>query len=425
MSEWKKYKLENLVIFIDGDRGKNYPKQDEYLEKGYCLFLNTSNVTKEGFNFSKVNYISESKDKLLRNGRLEFDDIILTTRGTIGNLALYREYMYYPMRINSSMLILKTKEVLTSEFLYYLLKTQSMQFHMRLFSSGSAQPQLPVKDLKKIEVMIPSRKVQDEIVSILSNYDKLIENNNRRIQILEQTAEELYKEWFVRMRFPGYENAKFHKGIPEEWEIKKVEEIISFDIGGGWGEESLMNDFTEQAYVIRGTDIPNMKYGEFNYELLRYHKKSNLKSRKLESTDIIFEASGGSKDQRLGRTFYVTEEILSMYDNDVICASFCKLIKFEDKYLSWFFYNYLRYAYQTEILSTFEVQSTGISNFGFSKFKKHHQLLVPTSNVMEQFYKLTYPMLLEMQKLGNKNQNLIKQRDLLLPRLMNGTITVK
>src|SRR5699024_7516862 len=285
MSEWKKYKLENLVVFIDGDRGKNYPKQDEYLEKGYCLFLNTSNVTKEGFNFSKVNYISESKDKLLRNGRLEFDDIILTTRGTIGNLALYREYMYYPMRINSSMLILKTKEVLTSEFLYYLLKTQSMQFHMRLFSSGSAQPQLPVRDLKKIEVMIPSRKVQDEIVSILSNYDKLIENNNRRIQILEQTAEELYKEWFVRMRFPGYENIKFDKGIPEGWEVKKVKGLVKrYRYGSLYKENDVMQegnviviDQSEKDFLgfhnnepdhFAGIDNPIILFGDHSCKML-------------------------------------------------------------------------------------------------------------------------------------------------------------
>src|SRR5699024_4438566 len=230
---------------------------------------------------------------------------------------------------NNCFKIKPNEEIVDKDFLYWLLSTKFIYSHVNSIATGAAQPDLTHSKFKSIKVLIPDLEKQKKISYILSTYDKLIENNNRRIQILEQTAEELYKEWFVRMRFPGYEKTKFDKGIPEGWGIKKVDEIISFDIGGGWGEESLMNDFTEQAYVIRGTDIPNMKYGEFNYELLRYHKKSNLKSRKLESTDIIFEASGGSKDQRLGRTFYVTEEILSMYDNDVICASFCKLIKIE------------------------------------------------------------------------------------------------
>lgn len=389
MSEWKKYKLENLVIFIDGDRGKNYPKQDEYLEKGYCLFLNTSNVTKEGFNFSKVNYISESKDKLLRNGRLEFDDIILTTRGTIGNLALYREYMYYPMRINSSMLILKTKEVLTSEFLYYLLKTQSMQFHMRLFSSGSAQPQLPVKDLKKIEVMIPSRKVQDEIVSILSNYDKLIENNNRRIEILEQTAEELYKEWFVRMRFPGYENAKFDKGIPEGWEVTKIGEMATFKRGKN----------LRIADAIEG-DVPVIAGG---IEPSCYHNESNTKA-----PVITVSASGANAG-------YTRLNFIDVWASD------CSYIDAEDSELIYYIYLLMKVS-QKEILNLQlgsaqpHVYARDLNNFSFLK---------PPQNLIKEMNKQAQIIFNEVKILNIQNQNLTKQRDLLLPRLMNGTITVK
>ena len=416
MSEWREVKLGDCVVVNKQTLPRDY--------QGKIRYIDISSVSEGVLNgYNEIEY----QDAPSRARRLVEDgDIIYSTvRPNLKGYYKFNDRVMESTVVSTGFIVLSKTKYASIDYIYYYITEDSFVNYLTNVAKGAAYPAVGIDDFKKAKIRVPNLETQRKIANVLSTYDKLIENNNRRIEILEQTAEELYKEWFVRMRFPGYENAKFHKGIPEEWEIKKVEEIISFDIGGGWGEESLMNDFTEQAYVIRGTDIPNMKYGEFNYELLRYHKKSNLKSRKLESTDIIFEASGGSKDQRLGRTFYVTEEILSMYDNDVICASFCKLIKFEDKYLSWFFYNYLRYAYQTEILSTFEVQSTGISNFGFSKFKKHHQLLVPTSNVMEQFYKLTYPMLLEMQKLGNKNQNLIKQRDLLLPRLMNGTITVK
>jgi len=414
MSEWREVKLGEVLTLSQGLAINKQSKHLQTEDNNEIPLLRIADLIEK----TKTRYIKrEVPDRFIAHP----DELIYTRTGRVGLVFKNR----YGVVHNNCFKIKPNEEIVDKDFLYWLLSTKFIYSHVNSIATGAAQPDLTHSKFKSIKVLIPDLEKQKKISYILSTYDKLIENNNRRIQILEQTAEELYKEWFVRMRFPGYEKTKFDKGIPEGWGIKKVDEIISFDIGGGWGEESLMNDFTEQAYVIRGTDIPNMKYGEFNYELLRYHKKSNLKSRKLESTDIIFEASGGSKDQRLGRTFYVTEEILSMYDNDVICASFCKLIKIEDKYLSWFFYNYLRYAYQTEILSTFEVQSTGISNFGFSKFKKHHQLLVPTSNVMEQFYNLTYPILVEKQKLGNKNQNLKKQRDLLLPRLMNGTITVK
>jgi len=387
MSEWKKYKLENLVVFIDGDRGKNYPKQDEYLEKGYCLFLNTSNVTKEGFNFSKVNYISESKDKLLRNGRLEFDDIILTTRGTIGNLALYREYMYYPMRINSSMLILKTKEVLTSEFLYYLLKTQSMQFHMRLFSSGSAQPQLPVRDLKKIEVMIPSRKVQDEIVSILSNYDKLIENNNRRIQILEQTAEELYKEWFVRMRFPGYENIKFDKGIPEGWEVKKVKGLVKRYRYGSLYKE---NDVMQEGNVI--------VIDQSEKDFLGFHNNEPDHFAGIDNPIILF-GDHSCKMLIMTSPFSLSENVIPFNAENNLNTLF------------------LFYAVRGLVHTT--------------EYKRHwsdltnKRILVPDYSLQQKFEAKVKSIIILINEYKKSNLNFIKQRDLLLPRLMNGTITVK
>ena len=89
MSEWKTYKLGDLPIqFIDGDRGKNYPKGEDFSEVGHCLFLNAGNVTKNGWNFSESVYISQEKDNLLRNGKLERGDIVLTTRGTVGNVVL-------------------------------------------------------------------------------------------------------------------------------------------------------------------------------------------------------------------------------------------------------------------------------------------------------------------------------------------------
>lgn len=349
------------------------------------------------------------------------EDIIYTRTGRVGLVFRGR----YGVVHNNCFKVNPIDKCVNRDFLFWLLNTQHIRDFVNLLASGAAQPDLTHSKFKQIKTRIPDLLTQEKIANVLSTYDKLIGNNNRRIEVLEQTAEEVYKEWFVRMRFPGYENMKFDKGIPEGWELKKVDDIISFDIGGGWGKDSPEEGFTEEAHVIRGTDIPNMKYGEINYELLRFHKGSQLRNRRLQSSDIIFEASGGSKDQRLGRTYYITDETLAMYDDDVICASFCKLIRIDEKYLSWYFNNYLNYAYKTETLSIFEVQSTGISNFGFTKFKKHHQVLLPPADLMKHFFELTYSMYIEEQRLGRKNQNLKIQRDLLLLRLMNGTIEVK
>lgn len=318
------------------------------------------------------------------------------------------------------------KDVTRTDFIHYLVSSDIVVLPAINSMTGASGRQRADKDfVSKIKIKIPDLETQEKIADILSTYDKLIENNNKRIKILEETAEETYKEWFVRMRFPGHKNTTFEKGIPKGWEVKKVGELISFDISGGWGKDEPEGDYVEKAYVIRGTDIPNMIYSNINYELLRYHKKTNLKNRRLKEHDIIFEVSGGSANQYLGRTYYITNEILSMYDEDVICASFCKLIRLDNKYLSWFFNNYLKYARDMGILSTFEVQSTGISNFRFDNFKKHHKILVPSDKLIKEFYDLTYDIFKEINKLGKQNQNLKKQRDLLLPRLMNGTIQVK
>ena len=135
--------------------------------------------------------------------------------------------------------------------------------------------------------------------AILSAYDELIENNNRRIAILEKIAEEIYREWFVRLRFPGHEKVKVVKGVPEGWKVKRFRDILESYIGGGWGNDSKDINFPIPGFVIRGTDIPKFDNGLFDDGVLRYHKASNYKSRKLQENDIIFEVSGGSKDQLL------------------------------------------------------------------------------------------------------------------------------
>ena len=140
--------LGDLVDFIDGDRGKNYPTFDEFTSTGYCLFLNASNVTSTGFNFDNCMFVSEEKDKLMNKGHLSPYDIVLTSRGTLGNVALYDKHIKYEnVRINSGMLIIRPKtKRLSPYFIYALLKSSFMKAAIERFKSGSAQPQLPIKD---------------------------------------------------------------------------------------------------------------------------------------------------------------------------------------------------------------------------------------------------------------------------------------
>lgn len=292
------------------------------------------------------------------------------------------------------------------KYLSYLLRS----LNLRRYAGGSAQPLMTQTVIKSIEVDIPETKSQIKIGRTLSAYDDLIENNSNRIVKLEAMARLFYRYYFE---------------VPEaaDWEHRPISELLSGHIGGGWGADEHGLSFPEPAYVIRGTDIPPARVGSTSNVPFRYHKSSNLRSRKLIPGDIIFEVSGGSKGQPLGRSLLVTEKLLSAFDNDVMCASFCKrvtpnkdIIAPEILYLSFLD------AYENGEIETYSVQSTGISNFKWSEYIERVTRPVPPVEIQQEFQEKVVPIFQQINTLGIKNSNLRKARDLLLPRLMSGDI---
>ena len=166
------------IELIDGDRGKNYPHQNELLQEGDCVFLSASNVTSDGFKFNCVVYITAEKDRSLRNGKIQRGDIVITTRGTVGNVAYYdRRVPYENVRINSGMLIIRCHEQIKSEFLYYVLRGAGFQQQIKQIQTGTAQPQLPKSHLKKMKIIVPTIAVQEKIAKVFRTIDEKIENN--------------------------------------------------------------------------------------------------------------------------------------------------------------------------------------------------------------------------------------------------------
>lgn len=187
------------IRLIDGDRGKNYPKQEDFSGSGHCVFLSAKNVTSSGFQFTETIYIGKERHNLLRAGVLERGDIVLTTRGTIGNVAFYDSTIDYPvMRINSGMIIVRADpEAWNARFLYYVLTSDLMQDQIRSLTSGSAVPQLPARDLKRFKLPRISLALQNKIESIISSIVDGIKINNQINQTLEQMAQAIFKSWFV------------------------------------------------------------------------------------------------------------------------------------------------------------------------------------------------------------------------------------
>ena len=161
-----------LFQIIDGDRGKNYPKSTDFFEHEYCLFLNAKNVTKNGFCFDTVQFITQQKDEQLKKGRVLPEDIILTTRGTVGNVAYCDiECFYKHMRINSGMVILRAKDIIYDvDFITYVLSNQT---NYGKAISGSAQPQLPISILKDIMIPFPEMLLQKDFGYFINKINKL------------------------------------------------------------------------------------------------------------------------------------------------------------------------------------------------------------------------------------------------------------
>ena len=189
--------MTEICQIIDGDRGKNYPKADDFFDKGDCLFLNAKNVTKAGFNFDECMFITKDKDNVLRKGKLQRGDIILTTRGTIGNLAFYTDDVpYSDIRINSGMVILRMNREYINPI--YFIEQFKMQLEniKRKIASGTAQPQLPISTMNKIKVIIPDIRLQANFANFVHEVDREKERIQRSAALLETLKRSLMQQYF-------------------------------------------------------------------------------------------------------------------------------------------------------------------------------------------------------------------------------------
>lgn len=316
-------------------------------------------------------------------------------------------------------------------YIYYLIREGLPYFQLIGGGSGSGTPIISKNKFARFKFPVETDlHLQCKIASILSAYDNLIENNSKRIHLLKQMAENLYKEWFVRFRFPGHEAdrlvaSKLGK-LPSSFRVANMGSVFDFYIGGGWGNDDMSDDYPVEASVIRGADFPNVSRYDISSCPKRYHKISNYKSRQLVDGDIVMEISGGTSEQPVGRTILVTQEMIDRFkDGKVICASFCKLIRLNKAAVSpYFFYYWMQYLYDTRIIDRFQLQSTGIINFKFEAFLRKGLVMLPPMEIMQQFDNYIIPIFKEINALATQNEILARQRDLLLPRLMSGKLKV-
>jgi type I restriction enzyme S subunit len=420
INDWKQYKLEEVCRRITSG-GTPLTSKKEYYENGTIPWLKTTEVHKEIIRETDT-FITEEGLKNSSAKLIEENSIVVAMYGdggTAGKIALTK----IPISTNQACCNLTVDESKAYySFIYYYLK---MNYdNLVNLKSGGSQQNLNALTIRKFPILLPPLPTQKRIASILSAYDDLIEVNNQRIKLLEETARELYKEWFVRMRFPEYQKSKFKKGIPTDWRIEPIGKVIDYHIGGGWGNDNKDNRFSVAGYVIRGTDIPKVRAGQANQDVYRFHKASNMKSRELIEGDIVFESAGGSEGQPLGRTCYITQAMMDAYGDKVMAASFCKQIR-TTSIPSLYLYYFLNYLYDTGMIEAYQVQSTGISNYQFEPFLKFQQIILPKDDLMQSFHDKAILMQKQITVLGQQNNQLRQIRDRLLPRLISGKLEVK
>ena len=282
------------------------------------------------------------------------------------------------------------KGITDNDFVYYFLKQSYIRnLAANSMTGASGRQRADLKFIKKIKFDLPTLPIQQKIASTLSAYDRLIENNTRRIRLLEQMAENLYKEWFVRFRFPEHENVEMVNGLPKRWKVKRYEEELNIRYGKGLSTEQLK----EEGYPVFGSNGQIGFYDSYMYD----------------NPQILIScrgASSGIVNISLPKSFITS--------NSLICERTEKTESLYE-YLKYYFLNNNLVQYQT---GSAQPQIT-INNI--VKLK----LLVPELKVQRSFSEKIRVIDMEIYNLQSQIQLLTRQRDLLLPRLMSGKLEVK
>ncbi|WHZ58780.1 restriction endonuclease subunit S [Metabacillus hrfriensis] len=288
-------------------------------------------------------------------------------------------------------------------FVYYLLRVSTP--YIFAYNSGIDTPIVPKSVFEKIKVLVPKLSTQKKIADILSAYDDFIENNNKRIELLEKAANEIFKEWFVRMRFPGYKSLRFENGIPQGWEIKRISDFGRVETGKTPPTFNIDN-YGGNIMFIKTPDMHGKLYvietGEYLTEI--GHSTQHKKLLPANSISVSCIGTGGIVSIN-AEPAHTNQQINSIILDDI-------------KYLEWMFFTARSLKQTIEMFGSTGTTMTNLSKGKFEKLK----VICPTEELVYQFNEIASPILEEVKCLLLQNSTLVKQRDLLLPRLISGKI---
>ena len=312
--------------------------------------------------------------------------------------------------------IFRAKEGKSDEdFVYYLTSSDAVVLPaINSMTGASGRQRADRRFIERTKLNVPDLPTQKRIADILSAYDDLIENNNQRIALLEKAAQELYKEWFVRFRFPGHETAKFENGLPYGWDVVKLGDYVDIKGGKRLPEgKTLYSEATEHPY-IRIRDITASKYISLtnSFEYIDSETFNIIRRFTVNTNDILISIVG-----TIGAVACVAKSLngANLTEN---CVKLVNLHHFTSSYL----YHFLNSETGKGAVQAGTVGATQpkLPLYNIKRIK----LLKPNVEIISAFTQTIESIDQEIMTLTDKNRNLVKQRDLLLPRLMSGKLEV-
>lgn len=402
---WEQVKLNDICISIaDGDH-QPPPKTDKGIP-----FVTIANITKSNqFDFSDTMFVSrEYYDSLDCKRKAKKDDILYSVVGSFGIPVYIKEEV--PFVFQRHIAILRpNKERIIPQFLYYTMLSKSFYMQADAVAVGAAQRTVSLTALRNMEIKIPKINIQEKIVKILSAYDDLIENNQKQIKLLEEAAQRLYKEWFVDLRFPGYENTKIVDGVPEGWKKDRADCFFNITIGK-------TPPRAEKQWFVKGSEgFPWISISDMgNAGVFVFHTSGGVTQEAVEKHNMKVVPSGTifvSFKLTVGRVTIATSD---MCTNEAIAHFYI------DK--DW------KRAYTYCYLNNFEYDTLGntssISKAVNSKIIKAMPFVMPAEPIILAFSKLVDPILNEIKNKQAICIKLTEARDRLLPKLISGELEV-
>ena len=372
---WEPMSLDQLG-YVSRGRSRHRPRDAAHLYGGPYPFIQTGDVKHAGLYVTK--YSQTYSEKGLAQSKLwESGTLCITIAANIADTAILGIDACFP---DSVIGFIPDKDKADARFVKYLFDSH-LQRSYKKFTQGAAQDNLSQGKLLSLKFPVPCIHEQRDIADKLSAYDDLIENNRRRIQLLEESARLLYSEWFVRLRFPGHEHVKIIDGVPEGWEISTLGNNIVLN----YGKSLKADDRIEGSYPVYGSS-----------GIVGTHEKSFARG-----PGIIVGRKGN-----VGSVFWSSKDfhpIDTVYYIDTESS---------DYYL----YNALQHM---QFVSS-DAAVPGLNrNYAYSR-----PYLLPPETIRAHFKNIVAPIYGQIFKLDNCNEKLKQARDLLLPRLMNGEIAV-